>query len=60
MKRKNRENMQRAIGIIEGVSFSVKSPMDDALTSAIEILDCIMEDEEDGDGKKADGDRFDL
>lgn len=46
MKPHNRETLQRAIGIIDGVSYAVKNPVGDALTAAIELLDQILDDEE--------------
>ena len=45
MKIENREEMQRAIGIVEGVSFGVKGAAQDALALAIEILDKVLENE---------------
>ena len=45
MKLENREEMQRAIGIVEGVSFGVNDAAQDALAFAIEILDKVLENE---------------
>ena len=45
MKLENREEMQRAIGIVEGVSFGVKGAAQDALTVAVEILDEVLKNE---------------
>ena len=42
----NRETMQRAIGIIEGASYSVGSRAQDALITACEMLDSILNDKE--------------
>lgn len=46
MKKKNKELMQRAIGIIEGVSFCLDSDKSGALVAAVEMLDEIVIDEE--------------
>jgi flagellin-specific chaperone FliS len=46
MKKKNKELMQRAIGIIEGVSFCLDSDKSGALVTAVEMLDAIVTDEE--------------
>lgn len=46
MKRNNRETLQRAIGIIEGASYGAKSNVQDALATALEMLDAVLEDEE--------------
>lgn len=45
MKRNNRETLQRAIGIIEGASYSAKSNVQDALATALEMLDDVLDDE---------------
>ena len=45
MKRNNRETLQRAIGIIEGASYGAKSNVQDALTTALEMLDAVLDDE---------------
>lgn len=47
MKLTNRETMQRAIGIIEGISFTVNTRVQDALALAVELLDSVLGDEED-------------
>jgi hypothetical protein len=46
MTQKNKENMQRAIGIIEGVSWVLETNVQDALCVAVEILDEIVRSEE--------------
>lgn len=46
MKQKNKEFMQRAIGIIEGVSFCLDAEKSSALVTAVEMLDSIVTDEE--------------
>jgi hypothetical protein len=48
MTRNNRESMQRAIGIIEGVSWGASQRVIDALSTAAEILDAILNDKEEG------------
>lgn len=45
MKRNNRETLQRAIGIIEGASYGAKSNVQDALATALEMLDAVLDDE---------------
>lgn len=60
MKSENREKMAKAIGMLEALSFVVKSPVCDALDLALDVFNEVLEDEGDGDGKKADGDRFDF
>lgn len=45
MKQRNREELQRAIGIIEGVSYSIVGGGQDALSFALEMLDAILRDE---------------
>lgn len=39
----NRERIQRAAGIIEGVSFAVSETIRDALAVAIEFLDAALD-----------------
>lgn len=52
MKPDNRETMQRAIGIIEGASYGAGTRVQDALITAVEMLDAILNDKEEGaDGK---------
>lgn len=46
MKLKNKETMQRAIGIIEGVSWSADQKIADALVAVVEMLDSVLESEE--------------
>jgi hypothetical protein len=45
MTRENRESMQRAIGIIEGISWAANSKVQDALSVACEILDEVLKNE---------------
>ncbi len=42
----NRETMQRAIGIIEGASYGANSRVQDALITAVEMLDTVLNAEE--------------
>lgn len=52
MKQKNKEIIQRALGIVEGVWFLVHQDAKDALSLAVEMIDDALKDEEDGkDGK---------
>lgn len=44
MKFENIENMQRAVGILEGASFCAEDKVQTALVSAIDILDAILND----------------
>jgi hypothetical protein len=46
MKLKNIETMQRAIGIIEGASYGASSSVQDALITAVEMLDTVVNDED--------------
>ena len=46
MTQNNRETMQRAIGIIEGASYGANSRVQDALITAVEMLDEVLKDEE--------------
>ena len=46
MKQKNRETMERAIGIVEGLSWAEEGKMSEALVTVCEILDAVMKDEE--------------
>lgn len=54
MKSENREKMAKAIGMLESLSFVVKSPACDALDLATEMLAEVLEDEGGSDGEKAD------
>ena len=45
MKSESRESIQRAIGIIDGISYTVDSRVQDALTTAIEIIDAVLAEE---------------
>jgi len=47
MKQKNRKAIQRALGIIEGVWFCVSDGAQAGLTTAIEMIETVLEDEED-------------
>lgn len=52
MKQKNKKNIQRALGIIEGVWFCVSDGAQIGLTTAIEMIETVLEDEKDRkDGK---------
>jgi hypothetical protein len=44
MKFENIENMQRAVGILEGAAFCADDKVQSALVSAIDILDAILDD----------------
>ena len=46
MKHSNRETMQRAIGIIEGVAWIADEKQSDALFSVVEMLDSVLNSEE--------------
>lgn len=46
MKQKNRETMERAIGIVEGLSWVAEEKMSEALVTVCEMLDAVMKDEE--------------
>ena len=46
MKDKNREALERASGIIEGVSYFVSEKGQDALCTVIEVIDNVLKDEE--------------
>lgn len=46
MKQRNRETIQRALGIIEGASYGASSRVQDALALASDLLDSILDDEE--------------
>lgn len=48
MTQNNRESMQRAIGIIEGASYGASTRLQDALITAVEMLDAILNDKEEG------------
>lgn len=57
MKQDNRETMQRAIGIIEGVSWGASQRVIDALSAAAEMLDAILNDKEEADNEQREADR---
>lgn len=46
MTQNNRETLQRAIGIIEGISYAAGSRVQDALAIACDMLDSVLKDEE--------------
>lgn len=45
MKTENIETIQRALGIIEGVMFSVKEPIVTGLATAVDMIDQAMRNE---------------
>lgn len=45
MTQENRETMQRAMGIIEGVSFGAGTRVQDALACVIDMLDDVLKSE---------------
>ena len=45
MKQESRETMERAIGIIEGVSFGAACRVQDALAMVVDMLDGVLNDE---------------
>ena len=52
MTAESRESMERAIGIIEGVSFCVPQNVQDALAVAADILESVLSGEEQDNGNK--------
>lgn len=52
MKQSNRDKMLRAIGILEGVSYTVSDAVGVALEMVCVFLDEVLTDEEDGDGEE--------
>ena len=42
MTQENRETMQRAIGIIEGASYGASERIQDALVTATEMIDSVL------------------
>ena len=46
MTRNNRETLQRALGIIEGASYSANEKVQDALVTAVEMIDSVLNDKE--------------
>lgn len=48
MKAKEREMLQRAAGIIDGVSCYVEEGIASALASALELIDALLDNREDG------------
>lgn len=61
MKPENREKMAKAIGMLEALSFVVKSPACDAMDLAMDMLTEVLEDEGGSDERKeSDGHSFDF
>ena len=50
MTLKDKETLQRMLGKIEGVAFVVDENIARPLLDAIEVIDCILELDGDGDG----------
>ena len=50
MTQDNRETMQRALGIIEGVSFGASERVQDALACVVDMLDDVLRS--DGENEK--------
>ena len=46
MTQENRETMQRAIGIIDGVSWAVSENVQEALVNAMEMLEAVLKSDE--------------
>lgn len=46
MKLKNINTLERAIGILEGVCWSVDGKLEDCLCNVMEILDSVLVDEQ--------------
>ena len=44
MKQESRETMERAIGIIEGVSFGAACRVQNALVAVVDLLDGVLSD----------------
>lgn len=51
MTDENRATMERAIGIIEGISYGVEEPIRDGLITVCEILDEVLRKEQNNDGE---------
>lgn len=49
MKKENRETMERAMGIVDGISFVVEEKPAEALITALEMMELVMK-KEDEDG----------
>ena len=45
MKRKNIEIMERAIGVLDGLSFVAEEKIGEALVCALEMLESVLKDE---------------
>ena len=52
MKRRNREKVLLANGILEGLSYEVSDAVATALDRVSTLLDEVLEDEEDSHGRK--------
>ena len=48
MKSKNIDTIQRALGVIDGISFVVKDDVANALAMAVEMIEGALTDEEGG------------
>lgn len=59
MKRRNREKVLQANGILEGLAYAVSGAVAVALERVSALLEEVLEDEEKGDGRKK-GNRGDL
>lgn len=53
MSVKDKEMLQRAIGIVEGVAFCIPKEAADGLFAACEILYALADKEDEGDGRKS-------
>lgn len=51
MTGENKLTMERAIGIIEGLSYGVEEPIRDALITVCEMLDEVLRKEQNNDGE---------
>ena len=49
MSTEDRESLQRAAGIIEGAWYTASGKTQNALEAAIEIINAILSEDEDGD-----------
>ena len=52
MKRRNREKVLQANGILEGLAYAVSDAVAVALERVSALLEEVLEDEEKGDGRK--------
>lgn len=46
MKLKNRSTLERAAGIVDGVSYAVDERLADILAAVVEMIDAVLIDEE--------------